>query len=222
MFRLLHSWLLLVVLAVLCSGTAYGQDPPPPPPPEDNTVSEAEDGEYDWKAEENAARGVAAAMDPRPRDWREGLVALLGPSMEEARERGDRIANYYRTMPLLRFLDDVIDFSLQVRALHALRFAPMEEPWAIQDLERRRDKLGDRIQDVIDFFDLGWDLPDPELEPLAAASAMSRINQIAALSRNLVPRVVDLTTGDILDLGVQREVRCGLFVMRQMVRSLQD
>ena len=155
-----------------------------------------------------------------PLDFREGMGRIGGPRL--GGELGDRIANYYRTMPLLRFLDDVIDFSLEVRAVHALRFAPMEEPWAIRDRDRRTDKLEDRIQDVIDFIDLGWDVPDPELEPLPTEGTMSRINRIAALSRNLVPRVVDLTTGDILDLGVQREVRHDLFVMRQMIRSLQD
>ena len=51
---------------------------------------------------------------------------------------------------------------------------------------------------------------------------MSRINGIAALSRNLVPRSVELTTGDLLNLGVQSEVRYDLFVMRQMIRSLED
>ena len=39
---------------------------------------------------------------------------------------------------------------------------------------------------------------------------------------SVVPRVIDLTTGDLLDLGTQGEVRRDLFVMRQMIRSLQD
>ncbi len=98
----------------------------------------------------------------------------------------------------------------------------MSEPWAIRDLERRVDKLDDRTEDLIDFIDWGWDLPEPDLVPLRVESDISRINGITAMSRNLVPRIVELTTGDLLNLGVQSEVRYDLFVMRQMIRSLED
>ncbi len=140
----------------------------------------------------------------------------------EARANRETIENYYVKLRLRRFLDDLIDFSLQVRAIHAFRFAPMSDPWVIRDLERRVDKLDDRTEDLIDFIDWGWDLPEPDLERLPVESDMSRINGIAALSRNLVPRIVELTTGDLLNLGVQSEVRFDLFVMRQMIRSLQQ
>ncbi len=150
-------------------------------------------------------------------------MARLGVSITpEARANRETIENYYVKLRLWRFLDDLIDFSLQVRAIHAFRFAPMSEPWAIRDLERRVDKLDDRTEDLIDFIDWGWDLPEPDLVPLRVESDISRINGITAMSRNLVPRIVELTTGDLLNLGVQSEVRYDLFVMRQMIRSLED
>ena len=84
------------------------------------------------------------------------------------------------------------------------------------------DKLEDRVQDLIDFIESGWDVVEPDLEPLPAESTASRINLIVGLTLSVVPRVIDLTTGDLLDLGMQGEVRRDLFVMRQMIRSLQD
>lgn len=215
MFRSFQSCLLpLVALALLCPGTAYGQDPPPPPDLPPGSTGNPLDREL---AEEERARERAVESNRR------ADLARLGVSITpEARANRETIENYYVKLRLWRFLDDLIDFSLQVRAIHAFRFAPMSEPWAIRDLERRVDKLDDRTEDLIDFIDWGWDLPEPDLVPLRVESDISRINGITAMSRNLVPRIVELTTGDLLNLGVQSEVRYDLFVMRQMIRSLED
>ena len=50
----------------LVFGNRVWTDPPPPPPPEDNTVSEAEDGEYDWKAEETPQGAWLPLWTPAP------------------------------------------------------------------------------------------------------------------------------------------------------------
>ncbi len=40
------------------------------------------------------------------------------------------------------------------------------------------------------------------------------------LSRRLVPRIITLTTGDLLDLTLQREVRRDLFLMLALSHDL--
>ena len=125
-------------------GTAYGQDPPPPP---DETTGNPLDREL---AEEERARDRAVESNRR------ADLARLGVSITpEARANSETIENYYVKLRLRQFLDDLIDFSLQVRAIHAFRFAPMSEPWAIRDLERRVDRLDDRTEDLIDFSSTG-------------------------------------------------------------------
>lgn len=127
MFRSLHSWLLLVVLAVLCSGTAYGQDPPPPGPGAAGTGNplDAETRADEDRERERIDRSERRDAEERLREW----IKSISP---EARENREKVENYYRSLRLQRFLDRVIDFSLEVRAVHALRFARIEEPWAME------------------------------------------------------------------------------------------
>ena len=129
MFRSLQCGVLLVVLAVLCSGTAYGQDPPPAsdPPSAEGTGNplDAETSANEDRERRRIDRSERSAAEERLRE----MIALISP---DARENRERIENYYRSLRLQRFLDRVIDFSLEVRAVHALRFARIEEPWAME------------------------------------------------------------------------------------------
>ena len=110
----------------------------------------------------------------------------------------------FRGMRLDRFLKDLEQLRLDVRALRALRYAPMSEPWAIRDLGHRAREIENAADRLLDFVQDG---SDPKIEVLLPEESLARcLRRLSRVTNRMLPRIVYLTTGDILDIGLYRQV----------------
>ena len=123
-------------------------------------------------------------------------------------------------MRLDSFLKDVVQFEAHVFGLSVLSFAPLDEIWAMQDVRRRARDLEEKTERLLDFIDSGRDAPKLVVGKLPEESLDRRIGRIDRLSGRLIPRIITLTTGDLLDLTLQREVRRDLFLMLALSHDL--
>ena len=168
------------------------------------------------RAERRRRATEAAEKRTRERDREDSarrLAGWLNSISPEARAREEARENYYLVLRLDSFLKDVIQFEAHVFSLSVLSFAPLDEIWAIQDVRRRARDLEEKTERLLDFIDSGSDAPKLVVGTLPEESLDRRLGRIDRLSRRLIPRIITLTTGDLLDLTLQREVRRDLFLM---------
>ncbi len=223
MSRSIRSWLPpLFACLLVCPSLAFAQEPPSLPP----DVKEA--SRLEREAIREAERRAAEARAERERRAREAEASrrrreeLRERNSPEALARKEARENYYRTRRLQGFLKDLREFGRQAFDLRTLRFAPMSKIWAVRDLDRRSRNLEKKTQDILKFIDSGSDAPELEVGSLPTESLDKRLNRIAGLAQGLVPQIIELTTGDLLDVALQREVRRNLYLMRAFVRDLPE
>ena len=75
---------------------------------------------------------------------------------------------------------------------------------------------------LIKFIDYGIDPPPIQIAPLPSESLEFHLRRLARMTNRLLPRVIELTTGDLLDLNMQREVRRELALMKALARGLPN
>jgi hypothetical protein len=185
--------------------------------------AEAEAMEEREEARRREAERAVAERERRLREERDRDLKLWLESVSpEGRARAEARENYYRALRLDGFQKDVEKFHRQAAELHALRFAPMSERWAKQDLERLSKDLEKATEKLLKFIDSGSDAPEIEVGPLPAERVETRLRRLAWTVNRLVPRIVQLTTGDVLDLELQRDVRVDLFVIRALSHELRN
>ena len=185
--------------------------------------AEAEEREEREEARRREAERAAAERKRRLREERDlDLKRWLERVSPEGRARAEARENYYRALRLDGFLKDVEKFHRQAVELHALRFAPMSERWAKKDLERLSKDLEKATEKLLKFIDSGSDAPEIEVGPVPAERVETRLRRLASTVNRLVPRIVQLTTGEVLDLKLQRDVRVDLFVIRALSHELRN
>lgn len=138
------------------------------------------------------------------------------PTEKEARE------HYNRKLRLSDFLKDVDKFQRVAAAVRACAFAPMSEAWAVKDLEKHSKEFEKMTERLRKFIDYGIDPPTVEVAPLPDESMESRLRRLVRMTNRLVPRIIKLTTADILDLRLQRGVRQDLAMMKVLSRALRN
>ncbi len=136
--------------------------------------------------------------------------------LKEARE------HYYRKIRLDSFLNDVDKFQRVAVAVRACAFAPLSEAWAVKDLEKHSKEFEKMTERLRKFIDYGIDPPTVEVPPLPDESLESRLRRLVRMTNRLVPRIIKLTTADILDLKLQRRVRQDLAMMKVLSRALRN
>ena len=134
----------------------------------------------------------------------------------EARE------HYNRKLRLNDFLKDVDKFERAAVRVRACAFSPMSENWAVKDLEKHSNEFEKMTEQLRKFIDYGLDPPPVEVAPLRNESLESRLRRLATMTNRLIPRMVTLTTGDILDLEMQRGVRQELASLTALGRALRN
>jgi hypothetical protein len=133
------------------------------------------------------------------------VLSVDGAEGREMLFRGRRLAG---------FLKEVEQLRADVRALRALRYAPMSEPWAIRDLARRAKDLENMADRLLDFVEDG---SDPEIEVfLPEENLAACLRRLSRVTRRLIPRVVALSTGAILDVSLYRYVVASLAQIRSI------
>ncbi len=136
--------------------------------------------------------------------------------LKEARE------HYNRKIRLNDFLKDVDKFQRVAVDVRACMYSPMSESWAARDLEKHSEELEKMTERLIKFIDYGIDPPPIQIAPLPSESLEFRLRRLARMTNRLLPRVIELTPGDLLDLNMQREVRRELALMKALARGLPN
>ncbi len=148
-----------------------------------------------WETPSPTEPGVRTTSSPL-------VLSADGPEMLF---RGRRLAGFLREVEQLR---------LDVRAMRAFRYAPMSEPWAIRDLARRARDLEEMADRLLDFVQDG---SDPEIEVLLPEEDLAAcLRRLSRVTRRLIPRVVALTTGAILDVSLYQDVVACLAQIRSI------
>jgi hypothetical protein len=120
------------------------------------------------------------------------------------------------------FRADVRLFHEQVVGFWALRFAPMSERWAREDLRQRSGDLSGTLERMREYVDRDSDPPDLEPAPLPGQNLVERLDRLLIVGLRLRSQVVEVTEGEVLDLGMLREVRSDFATLEAWVRALED
>ena len=120
------------------------------------------------------------------------------------------------------FREDLRTFRNELVALWALRFAPMTEEWAREELEDGSDDLGDTLERMRKFVDRGSDPPDFEPVVLEGATLAERLDRVVAVGLRLRESVIDLTEGDVLSIELLNAVRSDFATLESWAEEFHE
>jgi hypothetical protein len=112
------------------------------------------------------------------------------------------------------FLKDLEKFRRLGLEIASYRSAPTLEPSVIRDLDSSSRELRKATDKIIEFVDWGFDYPPARVVRTSEGSLPDRLIEVGAMVEQVLPRVIELTTGHVLDLGLHREIRLELFEIK--------
>lgn len=120
------------------------------------------------------------------------------------------------------FRNDIQALRGQVVEFWALRFAPMSEAWARKDLDDRSKELSQILKRIREYVDR--DSSPPELQPadLRGRSFAERLDQFIIVGTRLPGRVLEVTEGAVLDVGLLEDVRSDFASLEAWVREFRE
>lgn len=105
------------------------------------------------------------------------------------------------------FRDDLRTFREELVGLWALRFAPMDQEWARDEMEERTDDIGDTLRSLRSFVDRESDPPDFEPASLEGDTLAERLDLLVAAGLRLRTSAIQVTEGAVLDIELLNSVR---------------
>lgn len=185
-------------------------------------LPEETEGEIERREEAERKKEVAAARNLSRREVAERLrrAEEMFPDYYNEHDRKEAREHFNRKLRLNDFLKDVDRFQRAAVRVRACAFSPMSRNWAVKDLEKHSKEFEKMTEQLRELIDYGLDPPPVEVAPLRNESLENRLRRLARMTNRLIPRMVTLTTGDILDLEMQRSVRQELASLTALGRAL--
>ena len=158
------------------------------------------------------------------RGWQIGIPMMPDASRNLCRdlETGDWPIQFVRNpSPEFRyrirvnaFLKDLGEFRRLGIEVASYRYAPIDQPWAVQGLAESSRDLRETTDEIIEFVDIGFDYPPATVVRTAQGNLYDQLIEVGSMVEHVLPRVFELTTGHVLDLELHREIRQELFEIK--------
>lgn len=120
------------------------------------------------------------------------------------------------------FREDLRTFRDQLVGLWAMRFAPVTEDWAREELEDRSDDLGDTLERMRKFVDRDSDPPDFEPAVLEGETLAERLDRLVMVGLRLRISVIEVTEGEVLNLELLNEVRSDFATLESWAEEFRE
>ena len=119
-----------------------------------------------------------------------------------------------------RFNSDVVEFMKIARDVSYYRLAPMTAHWALEGLRAESKQMGQRADRILRYMTEGYSVtgePTPELANYTTVQKLAILNRMAL---EVAPKLTSLMSGDVLDIGLYREVIKELFEIKSLTAAL--
>ena len=191
-----------VVIALLPVGPIYAQQP-------------ADETYVEWERRREAerrAREEERAVDVEARAWLGEFMRL--PTVEEIEARFRRDSQ--------RFNSDVGEFVRIAKAISYYSLAPMSKRWAVESLGAESRQLEQRADSILRYMTEGYSVTDGPTLELATYTTGQKLAILNRMALEVVPKLTSLIDGNVLDIGLYREVVEELFEIKALTHTLQQ